>query len=92
MSYSIVVTLVALAAGGVAYMFGKRARAQAKRATVAEAAVKQRDHTIARIQEVNRETEKQRAAIRTGSPDQRFDASLGIMRDDPGRAPRKPGA
>ncbi|HET6499081.1 MAG TPA: hypothetical protein VFH17_08535 [Coriobacteriia bacterium] len=91
MSYSLIVTGIAAVAAVVAYFALKHAAAQGRRAQIAEAAVKQREHLIHAMQEVDREAAEQSRKIHTGSADDRFDASLDVMRNDPAR-PGKPGA
>ena len=90
MSYSLVVTGVAAALGAVAWLALKRARAQARRAVAAETAVREREHIIRAMQEVSREAEEKKRALRTGDAGDRFDAAVDVLRDAAGDAPAKP--
>ena len=90
MSYSLVVTGIAAAAVVIAYLALKRARAQKLRADAAEATVRQREHIIRAMQEVSREAEEKKRALRTGDAGDRFDAAVDVLRDAAGDAPSKP--
>ncbi len=86
----IILTLAIIAAGAVLYSrnITRKHQAQKQRTKNLEQAnatlqdtIKQRDHIIRAMEEVNRETAKKKSDIRTGNDTDNFNASLDVLHD-----------